>query len=82
MKKLSLILMLALSACGGSGGGGGNGDGAGGPSPVAAPPPSVVDTFVTALLALVSDSGDSTEPAAVDTLAATAPEDSEPAPVK
>lgn len=78
MKKLSLILMLALSACGGSGGG----DGAGGPSPVAAPPPSVVDAFVTALLALVSDSGDSTEPAAVDTLAATTPEDSEPAPVK
>ncbi|HEU4844380.1 MAG TPA: hypothetical protein VFT05_08970 [Burkholderiaceae bacterium] len=80
MKKLSLILMLALSACGGSSGE------AGGPPPMAPPataaPPTVADAFITALLALLGADGDSAEPAAVDTFAATAPEDSEPAPVK
>lgn len=82
MKKFSLVLMFALSACGGSGGAY---DAGGTPpmaTPSAAPPPSKTDAFITAVLALLGTSDDSAEPAAIDAVAATAPDDGEPAPVQ
>src|SRR5471032_884165 len=79
MKKLSLIaplaVALALSACSG-----------GGDTKVAAAPPSTptgpagpgVDAFVTYVLALIGVSDETSEPIAIDTVVATAPENTEP----
>jgi len=83
MKKLSLIaplsMALMLSACGG-----------GGDTHVAAAPPSTptgptgptADAFVTYVLALIGVSDETSEPIAIDTVVATAPEDTEPVAVK
>jgi len=87
MKKLSLIaplamalaMTLALSACGG-----------GGDTKIAAAPPSTpsgpvgpsADAFVTYVLALIGVSDETSEPIAIDTVVATAPEDTEPVVVK
>ncbi|MET3131747.1 hypothetical protein AAKU55_002010 [Oxalobacteraceae bacterium GrIS 1.11] len=69
MKKLSLIFLLLLGACGGDGG----------TSGAATPPttPGAPDAFYAAVLAMIDGDGDS-EPAAIDTLAASAPENTEP----
>lgn len=81
MKKFSLMLMFALSACGG-GGAGGAGDAPPMDQAPAATPSATVDSFITAVLALVGVSDDSAEPAAIDAIAVTTPEDSQPVPLK
>lgn len=82
MKKLSLgiglTLLLALGACGGGGGGSSSGGGDGGTT---TPPVSTADAFFTKVLAMIGISSDSTEPVATDSLAATTPDNTEPAAV-
>ena len=46
------------------------------------PGPPLLDAFFAAVQALVGDSSDTAEPAAVDTVAVTMPEDGEPRPLK
>jgi hypothetical protein len=82
LSKLALAtaLLLALSACGGSS----HHDST---PPVTQPPPpppvSMVDAFYTAVLALIGDGAEiTTEPVAIESVAATAPEDTEPVAVK
>ncbi|SFL49856.1 MULTISPECIES: hypothetical protein [Rugamonas] len=85
MKTHSLIVALAvatvLAACGG-----GAGNGQADMKPPATDPgipvPPVLDAFFAAVQALVGDSSDTAEPAAVDTVAVTMPEDGEPRPLK
>jgi hypothetical protein len=79
LSKLALAtaLLLALSACGGSG----HHDDT--PPVVTQPPPpppvSMVDAFYTAVLALIGDGAETTtEPVAIESIAATTPEDTEP----
>jgi hypothetical protein len=68
MKYLSLIALLVLSACGGST-----------HYEDHTPPVVMLDAFYTAVLALIGDGAETTtEPVAIDTIAATAPEDTEP----
>ena len=84
LSKLALAtaLLLALSACGGSS----HHDDT--PPVVTQPPPppppvSIVDAFYTAVLALIGDGAETTtEPAAIESVAATTPEDTEPVAVK
>lgn len=80
MKKLSLgiglTVLLALGGCGGGGGGSSSGGGDGGTT---TPPVSTADAFFTKVLAMIGTSSDSIEPAATDSLVATAPENTEPA---
>jgi len=75
MKYLGLIALLVLSACGGS-------THYEDHTPVTTtPPPPVVtlDAFYTAVLAIIGDGSEtSTEPMAIDSVVATAPEDTEP----
>jgi hypothetical protein len=47
-----------------------------------APPVSMIDAFFAAVRSLVASSPDDTEPVSIDAVAVTAPEDSEPAPVQ
>jgi hypothetical protein len=81
MKTPSLILALAvatiLAACGG-GGGDGQADMKPPTTDPGIPVPPVLDAFFAAVQALVGDSSDTAEPAAVDTVAVTMPEDGEP----
>ena len=77
MKKLALIAALVLSACGGSS----HRESSPPTTPTPTPPVSMVDAFFTAVKNLVSASPDESEPVAIDGTAATAPEDSEPAPL-
>ncbi len=76
---LGLSALLALSACGGS-----SSHDEGTPTPVTPTPPiSMADAFVTAVLALIGDGGETaTEPQAIDSLVATMPEDTEPVVLK
>ncbi|KQV90698.1 hypothetical protein ASD15_01050 [Massilia sp. Root351] len=69
-----LALALLLGGCGGSGGGTPA-------APVVAPPPPVTmaDAFYSAVLALIGASPEDKEPAAIDGVAVTTPENSEPA---
>lgn len=77
MKKLALIAMtLLLSACG-SGGGSSDGGGTTTP-PVVTPPVVLLDSFYSAVLALIGSSPEDKEPAAIDSIAATAPDNTEP----
>lgn len=82
MKTPSLILALAvatvLAACGGGGGGDGQADMTPPTTDPGIPVPPVLDAFFAAVQALVGDSSDTAEPAAVDTVAVTMPEDGEP----
>ena len=74
MRYLGLIALLVLSACGGS-------THYEDHTPPAPPSPPVVmlDAFYTAVLALIGDGAETTtEPVAIDTMVATAPEDTEP----
>jgi hypothetical protein len=76
MKKLALITAtLLLSACGGSHhrDHDGNQD-----MPPVVPPVTTLDTFYSAVLAIVSNTPEDSEPAAIDGIVATAPENTEP----
>lgn len=86
MKKLMAVIgaaaLLALAGCGSSDDraisntGGGTGGGT-------TPPVSMVDSFYTAVLALIGDGAETTtEPVATASIVATAPEDTEPVAVK
>ncbi|UGQ47926.1 hypothetical protein [Massilia endophytica] len=73
MKALALTCALILSACGGSDTGG-----------TAASPPTMsattmADSFFSAVLSASASESDDTEPTSVDAMAATSPEDTEPA---
>lgn len=73
----ALALLLALGACGGSGNdndGNGNGGGQAGNQ-------GASDAFFARVLALVGASPDNTEPENIDSIAVTAPETIEPAPL-
>ncbi|UTY59631.1 hypothetical protein [Massilia sp. erpn] len=80
MRRLILSAALLLSACGG-GGNGGYGDVASPPDPLAPPPATAADVFLSAVQAKAGMSSEESEPTELDTLAATMPEDSEPAPL-
>ena len=76
MKKVLFLsaLLAMLSACGGgsdSSGSAGNG-GTTGPQ---------VDAFTTKVLSIAANAPDSGEPASIDTLTATLPEDTQPTPI-
>jgi hypothetical protein len=74
---LGLCALLVLGGCGGSS----HHDEA--PPTTTTPPVSMTDKFVTAVLALIGDGAETTsEPQAIDSVAVTTPEDSEPAAVK
>jgi hypothetical protein len=78
VKFLCLAALVALSACGGS-------DHGGPPAttpPVVTPPATMVDAFYAAVLALLGDSSDSKEPVAIDPVAVTTPDNTEPEAVK
>jgi hypothetical protein len=83
MKYASLVLglsaLLALSACGGS-----SHHYEDTPPTTTPPPPvSMVDKFFTAVLAIIGDGSETTtEPQAIDSLAVTLPEDTEPVALK
>lgn len=78
MRYLGILMLLALSACGSS-----HHDDAPTTPPPVTPPVSMVDSFVTAVLAFIGDGNETTtEPQATDTVVATAPEDTEPAILK
>jgi hypothetical protein len=74
MKALALIGALLLSACGGS-------DRQSASEPPAMLPMTSSDSFFSAVHATSGMASDDTEPASVD-LAATSPEDAEPAALK
>ena len=85
LKYLSVICVLVLSACGGS-------DNIGSTPPATTPPPtttpvpppvSMVDRFFAAVMSIIGDGSETTaEPQAVDSVAVTTPDDTEPAAVK
>lgn len=70
---------LLLAACGGGGKDKAPPVAEQPPAPVPAPAPA--DRFVTVLAAIVNTRSDDAEPGSVDTLVATMPEDTEPAPL-
>ena len=70
----SLGLVLLLGACGGSGGGG-----APTPPVVVPPPVTMADAFYSTVLSLIGASPEDKEPVAIDSVAVTTPENSEPA---
>jgi hypothetical protein len=75
---LGLSALLVLGGCGGSS----HHDEAP-PTTPTMPPVSMVDKFVTAVLAVIGDGAETTgEPQATDSVAVTTPEDSEPVAVK
>lgn len=76
MKKLSLICAALLIA--GCGGGGSTYTP---PEPIPVPPAAMLDAFFAAVSGVVSAAPDDTEANNLDALVATAPEDSEPAPL-
>lgn len=71
MKKLGLIAALLLAGCGGGGS-------THMPPGEPIPPAPTIDAFFAAVSAVVSVAPDEFEPANIDTLAATAPEDRDP----
>ncbi|HEX5343151.1 MAG TPA: hypothetical protein VFX55_11700 [Duganella sp.] len=74
---LGLSALLVLGGCGGSS----HHDEA--PPTTTTPPVSMVDKFVTAVLAVIGDGAETTtEPQAIDSVAITTPDDSEPVAVK
>jgi hypothetical protein len=84
LKYLSVICVLVLSACGGS-------DNVSAPPPATTPPTttpvpppvSMVDRFFAAVMSIIGDGSETTaEPQAVDSVAVTTPDDTEPAAVK
>ncbi|RZT05572.1 hypothetical protein SAMN05216319_5132 [Duganella sp. CF402] len=75
---LGLCALLVLGGCGGSS----HHDEAP-PTTPTTPPVSMIDKFVTAVLAVIGDGAETTsEPQAIDSVAVTMPEDSEPVAVK
>ncbi|RJG09578.1 hypothetical protein [Massilia cavernae] len=70
---LTLAAGVLLTACNSS-----NDTGGGSPPPAPTPPAVVVDSFFTIVAARVASLLDQDEPVAIDTITATAPEDTEP----
>lgn len=79
MKRLVILAACVLAGCGG----GSHNDAAGTitPPPVVVPPVTVADRFFSAVQALFGK-GEEGEPVAVDSAAATTPDNTEPEPVK
>lgn len=78
MKRLLLVAACVLAGCGG----GSNHDaGTITPPPVVVPPVTLADRFFSAVQGLFGK-GEDGEPVAVDAVAATAPDNTEPEPVK
>lgn len=83
MKTLNVMVALAVAtALGACGGGAGDGQTGMKTTDPTIPSPPLLDAFFAAVQALVGDSSDTAEPAAVDTVAVTTPEDGEPRPLK
>jgi hypothetical protein len=83
MKRILILAaaatMLALAGCGGSN----HHDTPTTPTPPTTPPVSMVDAFFTAVMNIIGDGKETTtEPVATASIAATTPEDTEPAAVK
>ena len=80
LAPIAAVALLTLAGCGGSSHHGIENNGPGTPT---TPPVGMVDSFFSAVLALIGDGAETTtEPVATDTIVATAPDDSEPAAVK
>jgi hypothetical protein len=75
----ALATALALAGCGGS-----SHHDSPPTTPTTPPPPvSMIDAFFTAVMGIIGDGKETTtEPVATDSIAATAPEDTEPVAVK
>jgi ABC-type glycerol-3-phosphate transport system substrate-binding protein len=71
---LAMALAMLLGACGG-----GSGGGAATPPVVTPPPATMADAFYSAVLALIGSSPEDKEPVAVEGIAPTAPDNTEPA---
>jgi ABC-type glycerol-3-phosphate transport system substrate-binding protein len=75
----ALAAALTLAGCGGSS----HYDAPTTPTTPTTPPISMTDAFFTAVMGIIDDGSETTtEPVAVDSIAATAPEDTEPATLK
>ncbi|MFS2005635.1 hypothetical protein ACEN9F_18570 [Duganella sp. CT11-25] len=75
----ALAATLTLAGCGGSS----HYDAPTTPTTPTTPPISMTDAFFTAVMGIIGDGSETTtEPVAVDSIAATAPEDTEPATLK
>ncbi len=70
MKKLTILFAILLSACGGN-------DSNGGPAPAPA-----ADAFVSDMEKQPASTSEETEPISIDTVVATAPENTEPVALK
>ncbi|WP_377702223.1 hypothetical protein [Pseudoduganella sp. UC29_71] len=71
---MALAMAMLLGACGGGGSGGGSAT-----PPVVTPPPvTMADAFYSAVLSLVGSSPEDKEPVAVEGIAPTAPDNTEP----
>jgi len=82
-RLLAILGAAALLTVAGCGGGSHHGIDNHGPGTPTTPPVGMVDSFYNAVLALIGDGSETTtEPVATDTVAATMPDDTEPAAVK
>lgn len=84
LKYLSVLCVLVLSACGGSDNIGSTPPATTPPVTTPVPPPvSMMDKFFAAVMSIIGDGSETTtEPVAIDSVAVTTPDDTEPAAVK
>jgi hypothetical protein len=71
----ALALTLLLAGCGSGGGGGDSGSVT---TPPAPPPVTMLDAFYSAVLAITATSPEDKEPAEIDSVAVTAPDNTDP----